>query len=419
MRNKNYKRPAYFRLTAAAALVLSATAAMAGGFQEWEQGGELGLYHAGAAVTASAGNEFYNPALPAAIGHSEISVGGAFVQAKLSVEKGTTISSNGQQFVLTHDENGGGNNLIPNFHAVYSDGNRWAAALGITVPFGIESDYSKTDTVKYGATLTKIQAININPSLSYKLNNHVYLGFGFDMLSGEADYNSVMPGSNVNFTNNLDDVAFGFNAGALFKISPITSIGVSYRSKISLDASGQSSLFLPGQPPFGTTTATAKLPLPATTIISFSQKLSHKATILASAFYTQWDALKAIKIKNTEIGDVTDDKNFKNTWNIALGLKYKVNDKWVAMLGLGHDQTPTQDGYRDVRMPDADHTVVSFGAKYLINKQQSLSVGYAHVFIPEAKIDDSKSDISNVDNAVGSAKSSANLVSLQYNWSFE
>ncbi len=43
---------------------------------------------------------------------------------------------------------------------------------------------------------------------------------------------------------------------------------------------------------------------------------------------------------------------------------YRVNELWMLRVGGGYDATPTNDAYRDVRLPDVDRWALSVGAHY-------------------------------------------------------
>ena len=112
-------------------------------------------------------------------------------------------------------------------------------------------------------------------------------------------------------------------------------------------------------------------------------------------------------------------ENFKNTWNFALGVNYQVNSHFMMMLGAGYDQSPTKDGYRDIRMPDSDHTTVSLGTEVTVQKNITLNFGYAHIFMPKANVNNSRSKAGQLITEVGQAQANANLMTVQLNWVFQ
>ena len=48
--------------------------------------------------------------------------------------------------------------------------------LGINAPFGLKTDYDPTWVGRFQAINSKIQTVNLNPSLAYQMNDSVSLG---------------------------------------------------------------------------------------------------------------------------------------------------------------------------------------------------------------------------------------------------
>lgn len=92
------------------------------------------------------------------------------------------------------------------------------------------------------------------------------------------------------FARDLDheskDSAWGWNVGALFTLSPATKVGISYRSRIKYDTTGDVKwqvLAIPLETPMGFVPAgsaednlKASLTMPDTAILSVSQKLDSR-----------------------------------------------------------------------------------------------------------------------------------------------
>ena len=97
---------------------------------------------------------------------------------------------------------------------------------------------------------------------------------------------------------------------------------------------------------------------------------------------------------------------------MAVGGKYHLNNHWTITSGFGHDQTPTQIGFRDIRLPDNNRYVLSFGVDYLPKPGMTWSLGWAHLFVPTTRIDNSKS--SGFPITVGEAKGDINVIGVQF-----
>ncbi|MDP1573885.1 MAG: outer membrane protein transport protein [Coxiellaceae bacterium] len=390
----------------------------AGGFQLWEQDvSDLGDYHAGAAAEAdAAGVEFYNPAGVTRLDKQEISFGAALVG--LDVSYSGTVTSFGSTESVTNAQ-GGTTNWIPNFHYVRPLPHHLWFSFGETTPFGLETDYdANSSPVNSLATETKLETFNLNPSLAYEVNRHLSLGVGFDALYGSADYDNVFATSTI--STDLGSWGYGYNAGALIQFTPETRLGLSYRSKITVDASGTSSATATLLPTAAVnSSATATLPLPATSILSLYHDFNSRFSMMATAFYTQWSCFDQLVIYNlaTPLGvtNLPVAENYRNTWNLALGGKYRFNQFLSMEAGFGHDQTPTQVGYRDIRLPDNNRYAASVGLNIQPKPGFIWSMGWTHFFVPTTPIDNSKSDTTGLTPvSLGNETGNINVIGTQF-----
>lgn len=413
----------FFRLTAVSVFLLSTSTVYASAFQIWEQSAyDTGDYHAGAAAECDdASLEFYNPAQITCLQHQQISLGAVVIPVEASFSG--TVDGPGNLAAGSSNTI----NVVPNIHYVAPLSDRWYFSFGATTPFGLETDYTNADALtQYAATETELLTENLNPSLAFKVTDWMSIGAGFDMLYGMADYNNAIPGEDT-LKNSLSGWGYGYNAGVFFKF-PIfnsldpTQIGVSYRSKISVNASGSSS--------FESTNSTAstELNLPATTIASVYQPVNNWLAVMGSAFYTQWNVFSVLTLNNVVNPDnslqptinIPVYENYSNTWNFALGTHIKLTSNFTLKFGGGYDQTPTTTGYRDIRLPDVSHYALSTGFHWQLWQSFGFDLGYTHIFSPNANIDNTLGAASDsvIPNQVGIEKVSANVYGGQISWTF-
>ncbi len=64
--------------------------------------------------------------------------------------------------------------------------------LGINAPFGLKTDYDPTWVGRFQAITSKIQTVNVNPSLSYQMNDSVSLGIGLNYQHITGDLTSAV-----------------------------------------------------------------------------------------------------------------------------------------------------------------------------------------------------------------------------------
>ena len=73
---------------------------------------------------------------------------------------------------------------------------------------------------------------------------------------------------------------------------------------------------------------------------------------------------------------------------VALGANYQLTDNLLLRGGVAYDQTPVQDEFRTARLPDEDRFWVALGGTYALTEMISIDVGFTHIFIQDAEIDE-------------------------------
>ncbi|WP_257266813.1 OmpP1/FadL family transporter, partial [Endozoicomonas sp. ONNA2] len=201
-----------------------------------------------------------------------------------------------------------------------------------------------------------------------------------------------------------DDLAYGWNIGAIWQPKESTSLGVSYRSSIKLklkgDATGTGSIWTALG---GSATEKAKLDitLPETLDLSVTHELDDRWTVMAGATWTRWSQFDKLVISSDQgTGPISQvdpsdtsvityvPENWKNVWAFAVGSSYKYNDSLTLKAGYAFDQTPVQDEYRTARIPDSDRNWLTFGAKYELGDGWTADAAYGYMFGSKVEIDE-------------------------------
>lgn len=423
--------PPYSRFVFCSLLLLSAllstSTSYSGAFQLWEESAAgTADYHAGGAAEAmDAGTTYYNPAGMVRLKQFQISLGGVYIPLDVnfngSVGGGLVTPEPTEGYVA-----GNTRNLIPNFHLTFPINDRVFLGLGVTVPFGSATNFpGGVAPLNSVATLTKLETVNVNPNIALAINSFLSLGAGVDFLYAKAKYNSVSMGD-LPFLNTLSRKDnYGWNAGVLLQFTDRTRAGVSYRSKIQVNAKGTSKLLNPDNTTLSqSNNLNANLSMPATTIYSIYSDLNEHWTFLASAYYTQWNVFEKIILNDTALvavglsNNIIVNENYRNTWNYALGAHYKVSSRITLKAGLGYDQTPTQDGYREVRLPDVNRIAAAIGSHFQATECVGLDLGWIHFFTKSAKVDNSLSGLDSFLITKGTARMNANVIGAQITVSF-
>src|SRR5438445_511915 len=227
-------------LAVAGAFAGGASQAHASAFALIEQNAAgLGNSYAGAAEAAEdASTIFYNPAgmslLPAGM---QVSGGLALINlsAKFS-DSGSAVARGGN-----NGGDAGSLSAVPNFYFVTDIARNLKVGVGVSVPFGLKTEYDPGWLGRFQAIKSDIKTLNINPSGSYKINEMISVGFGLSYQRIDAELtNKVLNPTAIEplATVKASDNSWGYNLGAMFQLAPETRLGVSYRSSIKYHLKG-------------------------------------------------------------------------------------------------------------------------------------------------------------------------------------
>lgn len=431
------------RVLPALLLAISSGTTFAAGFALQNQNGAgTGNAYAGAAAAAEdASTIFFNPA-----GMTYLPQGHSVSFAGTILDPHPEFTNQGSSGVTgSNGGNAGDISLVPAGYYSYAITPALRAGVGISAPFGSKTEYPDDFIGRYWGLSSDIEAININPSVAFKLNDMVSLGFGVNVMKFEAELKTAVRRTAINAgvpdsinTIEGDDIGWGYNLGAMFQISPSTRIGLTYRSKIDIELEGTSTFSPEGFPSISqlntglsNRTVRADIELPDSFSLAVHQKLTDKWEVLGDFTWTGWSSIGLLEIKATSGNPALTQRenlNFDDSWRIGLGANYQYSPELKLRMGVAYDTTPVQDGTRLFRLPDQDRTWLAFGAKWQFNKQGSLDIGYAHLFVKDASIALNPRDpISNPTanpllNARGTmngtVENNINILSAQLNYSF-
>lgn len=414
--------------------------ASASGFQLLEQNASgLGNAYAGsAAVAENASTIFYNPAGMTQLKGLAVSGGLAAIHTSYKFsDQGSTVGALG---TAGNGNDGGGWGFVPNAYLSWQATQDLYLGLGIGAPFGLKTEYDNPWKGGAQSLMFDIKTVNINPSVAWRANEFLSIGAGVNYQKLSAEYRRQAGVASAALaattaTLNLDDSAWGWNVGALLTLSPASKLGLSYRSAIKYDLTGNfkfdgAAAQVAGAPLFGATVnrdAKATLKLPETWILSLAHQLNDRIELLGDVSWTGWSSIPKVDVYNAQTtgagavsGTVaqTLDTEFRNTWRVAVGGNYRYSDALKLRAGVAYDQTPVRnESVRLVSLPDNNRIWLSLGAQWKPTKESAVDVGITHLFVKDAKIDNNQA-AQNRGRVIGTFSDSAWILGLQYSTSF-
>ncbi|HFD14167.1 MAG TPA: long-chain fatty acid transporter [Epsilonproteobacteria bacterium] len=371
-------------------LALSAVASsivMAGGYKIPEQSlNSMALGAAYVAHTMGADTSYYNPANM------------AFMADKQYIEGGITLAvlpKNTYTLVAPFSGESEEENLvIPNFHYVSNAMGDFRWGVSLVAPGGLTKRWN-TPVQKASAEEFTLKIIELNPTISYKVNDNFSIGGGIRIIYSEGvvksdstdAFNAGVPGVTAPVSRDMtgDTVEFGYNLAVAYKPTKDINMAVTYRSKIDLNEEGNALLTLNGATVYDGK-ASVSVPLPAALNIAISKTWENTFTLEFNYERTFWSAYKELDFEygGANIFPLTttfDDpiaRDWKDTNTFRLGATIQMNNKFTVMMGFAIDETPVPTKTIGFELPDSDAKIFSMGFRY--QQTENLSWGVAFLY---------------------------------------
>ena len=401
-------------------------ATQAAGFALIEQSGSgMGnAFAGGSAIAEDASTVYFNPAGMTYIEGTQLVGALHLIKPSAEFNNNGSIAGAGKPLGGTGDD-AGDLAFIPNayFKMDYSDTIK--LGIGVNVPFGLKTEYENGWIGRFQALKSEVKTVNINPALAFKVNDQLSLGFGVSAMWAQAtltravNFGALGEGS---VKIKADDWGFGYNLGAIYQVTPDTRIGMAYRSKVDQHLEGDATFNRPvGIPNAGAAadgTINASVSLPENFSVSVFSKLNDTWDVMGDVTWTHWSRFKQLTIFRSSGALLSNtDENWDNSMRYSIGANYHYSDSIKLRAGLAYDQEAVNDDFRTARIPGNDRKWLALGANWKASPNSSVDVGYAHLFISDANINDGRSGAAN-GTLKGTYDGSVDILSMQYTHNF-
>jgi len=432
-------------------------------------------YAGGAAAAEDASTIWSNAAGMSRIGTNQLVVGIALVQPSIKFSNSGSIAALNQP--LGGDGGDAGSlAALPNLYLVVPINKQWTFGLGVNAPFGLKTEYDDGWIGRFQGLKSEVKSININPAVSWQVTDYLAIGGGASYQQIKATFTSnvnysagiaqaaqtaaaagqitaATAGAIIAQTGNLntftsvtgDDSSWSWNLGVLINLNKDNRIGASWRSDIKYNVSGNVSFTNPALPtlvpaaliPVGALLAaavnanpllanggvTADIKLPGIANISWFGHVSDRWDVMADLQWTHWSTLQDLTfVRTTGALLQSTPEHFKDVWRYSLGASYQYDPAWKFRMGVAFDQSPVQQQYLTVRLPDNDRTWLAAGVQYAMkdpNLKFDLGVAYEWVKnISIAQISTAPASVAQYGYVSGNYKNNVPQIGGQVTWSF-
>jgi long-chain fatty acid transport protein len=369
-------------------------------------------------------------------GAKAVGMGGAFVAqandpsaiyfnpAGLAFQQGTNFYAGGTFVIPTHTyknsstgaETSTDNQIFfpPSVYGTYAINSDLVVGIGVFTPYGLGTRWPSGWEGDRSAVNTQIQTLYFNPSIAYKINDQLSVGFGVSYIYGSVDLSKNLSSTSLlSMSGTGHD--WGFNCGILYKPLDKLSIGASFRSLTKLKFSGDVSFGSIG------VKGNATIPLPASAYLGAAYQVSPDLTIEADLQFVGWSSYYDLTMNFTDIPSAyssvipsssTSIKNWDDSYMGRIGAEYKLNTDWKLRGGLVYDITPQPRSTTEPMMPDADRVDISVGAGYKITENLYVDATYMLALFSEKSAPISTTAIS-----AGTYNSTAHVFSINFGYS--
>lgn len=370
-------------------IISSATLeAQAGGFALREQSvyGQ-GSSFAGVAAGGALSSMFWNPAtMTQAPGITvEGDIFGILPYSSHTALAGSTL------LALGNAGNSGKSALVPAAYGAWQvTPNLWVG-MSFNAPFGLSVGFPGLWAGRNYAQDTSLKTYNATPSLAWRINDMISVGFGVQIQYGDADLNSglVIPPATFLTTNiNGNGWGWGITAGVTLTPAPGTQIGLGWRSQMDQNISGTFTVPAPLAAISTPGAVKTTLRLPDTVSLGIRQKLGPQWTVMGTLEWTNWSRIGTSAVTTAAGGPallagapVTIPFQYSDGWFGSIGAEYAWNPMFALRAGIGWEKSPITDGVRSPRLPDNDRLWLSLGATASVSRNLKIDVAYSHLFV--------------------------------------
>ncbi len=354
---------------------------LAGGYQVRLQGNKQnGMGLVGTSLRLGSSSVFYNPgALSLMPNQFHFEVGGSAILSHVDFQLAGT-NSNWQ----TDNPMG-----TPFYFYGAAKLNDWMTlGLGIYTPYGSSAKWDDDWAGKFLIQNISLQAIFFQPTLSVKIGDKLGLGAGFVYAMGDVELNKALNyGADASVNLNGSTNTYGFNLGAYYQASEQLSIGLNYRSNVSMSMEGGTASFIIPQS-LSTTIPTAnrfsaELPLPANLDFGIAYQVNSRLLLAVELDWVMWGAYESLDFTFEEQGDLLNSVNpreFSDSYIPRIGGEYTVSESLTVRAGMYYDRSPSNEDYFTPETVSLNTFAYTLGFSYRPTSSLSIDASFLQLF---------------------------------------
>ena len=400
----------------------------AGGLYLYELGTpDVGAASAGWAARAQdAATVFTNPAGMTRLETSELLVGvqPLYLDVEFSPDANTTTSG----------KDGDASTWLPSGGLYYVHNLMPKLKFGISASgyFGLGLDYENDWVGRYYVQEVQLQAVGIQPALAYQITDWLSFGAGMVALYGKFEQKTAInnigpdqPDGRLRIKD--DDWAFQANLGILVEPRKGTRFGLTYLSEAELEFKDKTEFSDLGPGLEAILRAQGLLDskieveftMPQAVMLSGYHEPNDRWAIMGNLGWQDWSEFGKVGVTLTsqEASKITVDRNYKDTWHVAVGAQYRVAEPWLLTAGMAYDSSVVDDDDRTPDLPLGESWRFGLGARYDWSEKLALGAGYTFLWNGDQDMDLNRGPLAG--KVSGTYENmSTSFINFYLNWKF-
>ncbi len=373
-------------LPAAALIAATAGAALGSGFNIYEAGARATALGGAFTATADDGSAvFYNPAGIAFLEGTvlDLNLMPVVPDARFTGAEPPAPAVTGQTVSQSFP--------IPGVYLTHTTPRGLAFGLGVYAPFGLGVEWEDPATWvgRQSSYDVDLATIYVTPVVAWRISERTAVSIGADVAWCDIElnrYSAIEYGPQATLVNVIDssldgtsDLHVSPTCGVLVKPLDELSLGFMYHGEKTLNFDDGDAT-LSNVAPEGLRDAIAAqiaalggpdhkistdLRLPAFFSLGVAYQLLPRARLEFDAVRFNWSHFDRLELRfDNPLLDQTIEEQYKDIWQLRLGLDLDVAPRWKAMFGYIHDNTPQPTASISPLLPDADREDFSCGLQW-------------------------------------------------------
>lgn len=300
--------------------------------------------------------------------------------------------------------------VVPNFGLTQglADG-KLAWGLAVVSPYGLQTEWSDTSNVRYVATKSTLNMLDVTPAIAYRPIRKLSVGFGLDYYTTfKADLQKKISVDAVNFQLGFptagspdansklsgDGDQWGYHTGFVYNPTESHTFGVAYHSEVKTKIEGDLELTgLSGASAvvFGgsdyKTHAETDLFYPQNVQLGYKYSKGDKWEAGFNAAWYDWSANQELRItlpnataNQKAVAEQATPLKWRDVWSATIGGFYRFSDKWKLNMGAFYLPKVYPGSTFSPGVPDLSKIGISVGPSYTKNSF-SIDTVYNPVFL--------------------------------------